>query len=199
MWNPLFPLNALALMLLSRQGASLAHLDALSPYDVVIWTDSSVPFSFGKGSSGVLVNCSLYVTQATLSFSEGPVCSSFSAEACAILQALFWFWQQQQIGIPALFSSYLTLGLSLPPCFLLHLYFHPNLSGRNCFLSPPVLSGYNGSPDTRYSGGTAQLMSWPHEERYSPLCNPLWSLSFYLSYSLFFFLEWKRTVSEESL
>ena len=52
------------------------------------------------------------------------------------------------------FSSYLTLVLSSPLCSLLHLSFYLKLcgrSGRYCFLSPPVLSGYNGSPDTRFS------------------------------------------------
>ena len=73
---------------LSCQGAALAHLDSLPPHDLVLWTDGSVPFPFGKGGSGVLANCSLCGTEATHSFSVGPVCSSFSAEACAILHAL---------------------------------------------------------------------------------------------------------------
>ena len=34
---------------------------------------------------------------ATLSFSASPVCSSFSAEACAILHALCWSRQHQQV------------------------------------------------------------------------------------------------------
>ena len=75
---------------LSRQDAALAHLDSLPPHDMVLWTGGSVPFPFGKGGSGVLANCSLCGTEATLSFSAGPVCSSFSAEACAILHALCW-------------------------------------------------------------------------------------------------------------
>ena len=82
---------------LSRQGAAFAHLDSLPPHDLVLWTDVSVPFVFGKGSSGILANCSLYGTEATLSFSVGPVCSSFSAKAYAILQALCWSWQHQQV------------------------------------------------------------------------------------------------------
>ena len=68
-----------------------------------------------------------------------------------------------------LFSSYLTLVLSSPSCFLLHLSSYLKLSGRssrNCLLSPPVLSGYNGSPDTRFSRGTTRLMIWPYGERY---------------------------------
>ena len=53
-------------------------------------------------------------------------------------------------SVPLVFS-YLTLALSSPPCPLLHLFFYLNLSGRNCLLSVPVLSGYNGSPDNRFS------------------------------------------------
>ena len=44
---------------LSRQGSALTHLDSLPPHDLVLWTDGSVPFPFGKGGSGVLANCSL--------------------------------------------------------------------------------------------------------------------------------------------
>ena len=62
----------------------------------------------------------------------------------------------------------MTLVLSSPPCPLLHLSSYPKLygrSGRNCLLSPPVLSGYNGSPDTRFSRGTTRPMSLPDGER----------------------------------
>ena len=89
---------------LSRQGAALAHLDSLPPHDLVLWTDGSFPF--GKGGSGFLANCPLCGTEATLSFSAGPVCSSFSAEACAILHALCWSRQHQQV---CHFSSLLLL------------------------------------------------------------------------------------------
>ena len=109
---------------LSRQGAALAHLDSLPPHDLVLWTNGSVPFSFGKSDSGVLANCSLCGTEATLSFSAGPVCSSFSAEACAILHALCWSRQHHKV---CHLSSFLLLSdsrsvlatLSSPPSFLL--------------------------------------------------------------------------------
>ena len=81
----------------SRQSTALAHLDSLSPHDLVLWTDGFVPFPFGKGISGVLANCSLCGTEATLSYSAGPVCSSFSAEACVILHALCWFRQHHKV------------------------------------------------------------------------------------------------------
>ena len=112
-WSPLFALHALALIPLT-----------LAPHDLVLSTDGSVHFPFGKGGSGVLANCSLGGTATTLSFSAGPVCSSFSAEACAILHALCWSGQHQQV---CHFSSLLLLSdsrsvlatLSSPPSFLL--------------------------------------------------------------------------------
>ena len=76
---------------LTRQGAALARFDSLPPHDLVLWTDGSVPFLFGKGSSGVLANCSLCGTE---------------AEACAILLALCWSRQHQQL---CHFSSLLLL------------------------------------------------------------------------------------------
>ena len=109
---------------LSRQGSALAHLDYLPPHDLVLWSDGSVPFPLGKIGSGVLANCSLCGTEATLCFSTGPVCSSFSAEACTILHALCWSRQHQQ---GCHFSSLLLLSgsrsilatLSSPSSFLL--------------------------------------------------------------------------------
>ena len=113
----------------SRQGAALAHLDSLPPWlslpphDLVLWTDGSVPFSFGKGGSGVLANCSHCGTEATLSFSAGPVCTSFSAEASAILHALCWSRQHHKVchfSFLLLSDSRSVLAtLSSPPSFLL--------------------------------------------------------------------------------
>ena len=90
-----------------RQDAALAHLDFLPPHDLVLWTDGSVPFVvLFLYCTGVLANCSLCGAEATLSFSAGLVCSSFSAEACAILHALCWSRQHQQV---CHFSSLLLL------------------------------------------------------------------------------------------
>ena len=110
---------------LSHQGAALAHLDSLPPHDLVFWTDGSVPYPYGKDGSGVLAICSLCGTEAALSFSAGPVCSSFSAEACTILHTLCWSRQQQRV---CHFSSLLLLSdsrsvltaLSSPRSFLLY-------------------------------------------------------------------------------
>ena len=105
-WNlPSFTVESILFSLYSRsdplscQGAALTHLDSLSPppHDLVLCTDDSVPFPFGKGGSDALVICSLCGTKATLSFSAGPVCSSFFAEAYTILHALCWSRQYQQV------------------------------------------------------------------------------------------------------
>ena len=92
------PFHAVALIPLTLAKVWLSPTLTLSP--LTIWcsfTDGSVPFSFGKSGCGVLVNCSLCGTEATLSFSAGPVYSSFSAEACAILHAFSWSRQHQQV------------------------------------------------------------------------------------------------------
>ena len=82
---------------LSGQGAAIAHLDSLPPYNSVILTDGSVPFPFSKSGLGVLVNCSLYGAEITISSTASPVCLKFSAQACTILQAFCWSRQHQQV------------------------------------------------------------------------------------------------------
>ena len=97
--------------------------------------------------------------------------------------------------ISLLFSYYLTLVLSSPPCLLLHLSSYPKLCGRsvkNCLLSPSVLSDYNGSPDTRFFRGTTRLISWSDGKRY--LCPPQ-SLVVFLLLSLVSTLVFSRTGS----
>ena len=112
---------------LFRQGAAVAHLDSFPPHNLVLRTDGSVPFPFGKGGSGVLANCFLCGTEATLSFSAGPICSSFSAEACAILHALNWSRLHQQ---KCHFSS--------TPIWLSFFPRHPVLSSIFRFISNSV-------------------------------------------------------------
>ena len=96
-------------------------------------------------------------------------------------------------AISLLFSYYLTLVLSSPPCPLLHLFSYLKLcgkSGRNCLVAPPVLSGYNGSPDTRFSRGTTRLTSRLDGERY---LRPPQSLVVSLLLSLISTLVFSRT------
>ena len=62
--------------------------------------------------------------------------------------------------------------------------------------SPPVLSGYNRCPDTRFSRGTTRLTSWPDGERY---LRPLQSLVVSLLPRIHsrLFSDWRRTVSSK--
>ena len=91
-------------------------------------------------------------------------------------------------AISLLFSCSPTLALSSPLCPLLHYSFYFDLSGRfgrDCIVFPPVLSRYNGLPDTRFSRGTMRrLMSWPDGKRF-PRISHIHSS---------FFSDWRRTV-----
>ena len=145
---------------LIRQSVTLAHLDSLP---LTIWCFGQTAlflFLLAKETLAYLITA-LCGTKATLSFSAGPVCSSFSVEACAILHALCWSRQHQQV---CHFSS---PPIRLSFCPLLHLSFYVRLSvrsGRNCYLSS-VVSGYNESPDIRFSRGMTRLTSWPDGEQ----------------------------------
>ena len=115
---------------------------------------------------------------------SAPFCTLFAGKRLGITN---------KSAIFLLFSFSLTFALSSPPCPLFHFSFYFKLcgrSGRNCVLSPPVLSGYNGSPDTRFSRGTTRLTSLPDRERY---LHPPQSLVVSLLLSLVSTLVFSRT------
>ena len=82
-----FPLCSRPNIPFSCQDVAFAQLDSFDYPGLVIQRNGSVPIPFGKGSSGILTNRSHWGAEATLSYSAGPVSSSFSDEACTILQA----------------------------------------------------------------------------------------------------------------
>ena len=152
---------------LTHQGTALAHLDPLPSHDLVLWTDGSVPFPFGKGGCGILANCSLCGTEAALSFSAGPVCSSFSAKACAILHALCLSRQHQQVchfSFLLLSDSRSVLAaLSYPPSFLLSQslwQIWQELSSLSCSIRLQWVM------DTHFYRGMTWPTSLPDGERY---------------------------------
>ena len=123
--SPHFLPRALALIPFSLAKVWLSLILTLSlPHNLILWTKGSCFFPFGKDGPRVFANCSLCGTEATLSFSAGPVCSSFSAEACAILHVLCWSRQDQQVchffsSFRFLSDSHFVLAtLSSPPFFL---------------------------------------------------------------------------------
>ena len=196
---PFPPWNLLSFTVKSTLASSCSRSDPLSLSKVRLWLTLTLPFltiwCYGQTALFLLAKTALaYLATAlcgsevALSFSASPVCSSFSAEACACSLLV----SAAPTSLPLLF--YLTLVLSSPLCFLLHLFFYLNLSGRNCLLFPLVLSGY---PHTRLSRGMTRLMSWPDGERYScPLQSLVVSLLLLLVSTLF--SEWRRTVSSNS-
>ena len=60
------------------------------PSDIQVWTDGSVPSLFSPGGAGVYATCSKCNTSHSLSFSSGPIASSFTAETFALKQGLAW-------------------------------------------------------------------------------------------------------------
>ena len=70
--------------------AQLQSASSLPPSDIQVWTDGSVPSLFGPGGAGVYITCSKCNIFNSLSFSTGPIASSFTAETFALKQGLDW-------------------------------------------------------------------------------------------------------------
>ena len=120
-WSPPFSLHAPALILLSLAKVRLSPTLTLSSLMICYFGQTALfLFLFGKGNSGVLANCSLCGSEATLSFSAGPICSRFSVEVCAILHTLCWSRQHHFSPLLLLSDSRSVFAtLSSPPPFLL--------------------------------------------------------------------------------
>ena len=67
------------------------HPGSLLSTDVQAWTDGSVPSTFSPSGAKVYIICNSCSTFTSLSFSAGPVCSSFMAESFALENGLNWF------------------------------------------------------------------------------------------------------------
>ena len=92
-WSPPLPLLAITLILLSAVKVWLSLTLTLSP--LTIWYSGLMALFLLARAAPTFLPTALCGTVAILSFSAGPVCSSFSAEACAILHALSWSRQHQ--------------------------------------------------------------------------------------------------------
>ena len=133
LWSSPSSFYTLALISLVLAKVWLSLTSALSPpYNLVLWTNGSVPFPFGKGGSDVLAGCSLFVAPRPLFPSQQAQYAQASLIKPAPLCKLFaGFGSTNKSTTSLLFSSYLTLVFSSPPYPLLHLFFHLNLSGRS--------------------------------------------------------------------
>ena len=168
--SPSFPFHTLILIPLTLAKVRLSPILTLSP--LMIWYSGQTAlfvFLLAKAAPAYLPTALSVALRPLFPFRQAqfvpvfalkpaPFCKLFAGLGNTIKSAIFLLF----------FSYYLTLVLSSPPCPLLHLSCYLKLcgrSGRNCPSSPPVLSGYNESPDTRFSRGTTQLMSLPDGER----------------------------------
>ena len=128
-------------------------------------------------------------TETTLSFSAGPVCSSFSAEACAILHALCWCRQHQQVYH---FSSTIWLSFCSQHHILSSIFSFTSISltdlAGTVFSLLLLYQATNWSPDTRFSLETTRLMRWPDGERYLRFLQSL--VVSLLSFVSILFLSW---------
>ena len=117
--HPFHSMLSLRSSSLSRQGA--AHLD--SPFMYWCFGQTAMFLFLLARVAPAFLPTALCGTEATLSFSAGPVCSSFSAEACAILHALSWSRQHLKVCHFSFFllsdSRSVLANLSSPPSFFL--------------------------------------------------------------------------------
>ena len=124
-WSPPFPLHALALIPLFLAKVQFWPTLTLSP--LMIWCfrlTALFLFLLARAVPAFLPTALSVALRHSFYFTTGPVCSSFSAETCAILHTLCWSRQHQQV---CHFSFLLFLSdsrsvlttLSSPPSFLL--------------------------------------------------------------------------------
>ena len=167
-WSPLFPLHALALIPLFLAKVRLSPILTLSP--LMIWYSGLMAlflFLLARAAPAFLPTALSVALRPLFPFRQAQFVPVFPLKPAPFRTLFAGLGSTNKSAISLLFS-YLTLVLSSPPCPLLHLSCYLKLcgrSGRSCLLSP-VLSGYNGSPDTRFSQGTTQLMSLADGERY---------------------------------
>ena len=160
-WIPPFPLHALAQIFLSLAKVQLSPTLTLSP--LMIWCFGQTAlflFVLVRAAPTFLPTALSVALRPHFPFRQAQYAQVFRLKPAPFYTLFAGLGSTNKSTISLLFSYYLTL---------VHLSFYLKLcgrSGRNCLLSPPVLSGYNGSPDTHFSRGTTRLMSWPDGERY---------------------------------
>ena len=162
-WSPPFPLHALTLIPLSLAKMRLSPILTFSP--LMIWCVGQTALFvslLARAAPAFLLTALFVALKLLFPFRQSQyaqVSLLKPAPFCTLFASL---GSTNKSAISLLFSYYLTLVLSSPPCPLLHLSCYLKLcgrSGRNCLLSLPVLSGYNGFPDTHFYRETKRLMS----------------------------------------
>ena len=165
-WSPPFPPHALALIPLFL--AKLSPALTLSALMIGCFRQTAL-FLLARAAPAFLLAALSVALRPLFPFRQAQYAPVFPLKPAPFNTLFAGLRSTIKSAISLLFSSYLTLVLSSPSCSLLHLSCYLKLCGRsdrNCLLSPPVLSDYNGSPDTRFSQGMTRLMSLPDGVRY---------------------------------
>ena len=162
-WSPLFPLHALALIPLFLVKVWLSPTLTLSP--LMIWCFGQMAlflFLLARAAPAFLPTALSVALRPHFSFQQAQYVEVFLLKPVPFCTLFADLGSTIKSAISLLFSFYLTLVLSLPPCSLLHLSSYLKLcgrSGRNCLFSPFVLLDYNGFLDTRFFQETSRLVS----------------------------------------
>ena len=147
--SPPFPLHALALIPLSIAKVRLSPTLTLSP--LMIWCLGQTTlflFLLARAAPAFLPTALSVALKPLFPFRQAQYAQVFPLKPAPFCTLLAGLGSINKSASSLLFSYYLTLVLSSPPCSLLHLSCYLKLcgrSGRNCLLSLSVLSRYNGS------------------------------------------------------
>ena len=193
-WIPPSPLHALALIFLFLAKVRLLLTVTLSP--ITTWCSGQTTLFLcllARAAPAFLPTAHSVALRPLFPSQQAQFAQVFPLKPAPFCKIFAGLGSTNMSAISLLFSFYLTLVLSSLPNSFLHLSFYLKLSGRsgrNCIFSPPVLSGYNGSPDTRFSRVMMRLMSWPDGMHYF---RSLQSLVFSLFLSFVSTLVFSRT------
>ena len=173
--SPPFPLHAFALILLSLAKVRLSPTLTLFPLMIRCFEQTAL-FLLAKAALGFLPTALSVALRPLFPFRQAQFVQVFSLKPAPFCTLFADLGSTNKPATFLLFSSFVILVLSSLLCPLLRFSFYLKLcgrSGRNCLLSPSVLSGYNGSPDTRFSRGTTRPISWLAGSAARTPCNPL--------------------------
>ena len=138
--SPAFPPHALALIPLFLANVRLSPILTLSP--LMIWYSGQTALSLfllARAALAYLPTALSVALRPLFPFRHAQYAQVFPLKPAPFCTLFAGLGSANKPAIFLLFSYYLTLVLSSPPCPLLHLSSYPKLcgrSGRNCILSP---------------------------------------------------------------
>ena len=103
----------------SYQSAALTHLDFLLSYDLVLWTDGTVPFFWAKAALAYLPTALSVALRPLFPFQQAQFVQVSLLKPAPFCKHFAGLISTNKSAISLLLSFYLTLVLSSPPCPLL--------------------------------------------------------------------------------